>query len=78
MFKYLNTINALYLSSYNGLNSILFHFVEEGGPGDPQGGSGFYLVALEIFQCTENRRFFIIRHRLIKRNFPMAGVLSEI
>ncbi len=42
------------LSSCAGSNSVLFHFVEEGGPGDPQGGSGFYLVALGIFQGTDN------------------------
>ena len=78
MFKNLNTNNTKYLSSYIGLNLILFHFVEEGGTGDPQGGSGFYLMALEIFQCIDNRHFFRIRDGLIKHNFLMASVIFEI
>ena len=69
---------VLLLSSCAGTNSVLFHFVEEGGPGDPQGGSGFYLVALIIFQGIDNRRFFTIRDGLIQRHFPVVGVFSKI
>ena len=66
------------LSSRAGSNSVLFDFVEEGGPGDLQGGSSFYLVASGIYQGAENRRFFIIRDGLIQRNFSVVDAISEI